>query len=96
VPEAAIHELHEGMTGEFAFTSRPRLKFPLRVTRVEPVAQVKESGNVFVLHCEVVGDPEPWWRPGMSGLAKIDAGKRSILWIFTYRTMDFLRMRLWW
>ena len=30
----------------------------------------------------------------MSGVARIDAGRRSLLWITTHRTVDFLR--LWW
>ena len=39
---------------------------------------------------------EPWWRPGMSGLAQIDAGDRPILWIWTHRLVDRLRMWWWW
>jgi hypothetical protein len=32
----------------------------------------------------------------MSGIAKINAGERSLLWIITHRTVDFLRLKLWW
>jgi hypothetical protein len=42
------------------------------------------------------GSPEEWWRPGMTGICKINAGDRSLLWILTHRTVEFLRMALWW
>jgi hypothetical protein len=32
----------------------------------------------------------------MGGVAKIDAGWRMPLWIVTHRTVEWLRMRLWW
>jgi len=34
-------------TGEIAFASQPKLKFPIRVQRIEPAAQAKENGNVL-------------------------------------------------
>jgi hypothetical protein len=32
----------------------------------------------------------------MSGLVKLEAGKRTLFWILTHRTVDFLRLLLWW
>jgi hypothetical protein len=37
-----------------------------------------------------------WWRPGMSGIGKIEAGERTLFWIIFHRTIDFLRMFFWW
>jgi RND family efflux transporter MFP subunit len=96
VPERDIHEIREGATGEIAFASRPQFTFPVRVERIEPVAESKEKGNIFTVRCVFTGDGQGWWRPGMSGVCKIDAGKRSLLWIFTHRTVDFLRLHFWW
>jgi hypothetical protein len=31
----------------------------------------------------------------MSGVCKIHAGQRSLMWIITHRTIDFLRMFFW-
>jgi len=84
------------MRGEMALASRPQERFPLRVTRVEPVAVAKDKKNVFMVKAAFSGERQDWWRPGMSGVARIAAGKRSILWILTHRTIDFLRLRLWW
>jgi biotin carboxyl carrier protein len=96
VDERDVHEVSQGACGEIAFVSRPDLKFPILVERVDPVATAEEKGNVFLVRCLFPEARATWWRPGMSGVAKIDAGKRNILWILTHRTIDFLRMWLWW
>ncbi len=96
VDETDVQEVAGDSTGEIAFAGEPRLKFPVRVARVDPMAQSREEGNIFTVRCEAPGDVPGWWRPGLSGVAKIDAGRRTILWIFTHRTVDFLRMKLWW
>ncbi len=96
VDERDIHELSDAAVGEVAFVSRPGLKFSFKIERIDPVAVTKETGNVFLVRTVLDGSPEQWWRPGMSGIAKINIGRRNILWIFTHRTVDFLRIWLWW
>jgi hypothetical protein len=32
----------------------------------------------------------------MSGVARLNVGKRTLIWLATHRTADFLRLRLWW
>jgi multidrug resistance efflux pump len=96
VDERDIHELSEGATGEIALVSRPDLKFPIRVQRIDPVALAEEEGNIFLIRALFPEKVADWWRPGMSGVAKINVGKRNVLWILTHRTIDFLRIFLWW
>ena len=97
VSERDIHELSSGASGEMAFISQPGIKFSLSVVRIDPVAVTREDeGNVFLVRGRFTGKRADWWRPGMSGVAKVSAGKRNVLWILTHRTMDYLRIRLWW
>jgi multidrug resistance efflux pump len=96
VDERDIHEVAADATGEIAFVSRPDLKFPIKLERIEPVAVAEEEGNIFFVRALFSEDPVQWWRPGMSGVAKINVGKRNILWILTHRTIDFFRILLWW
>jgi multidrug resistance efflux pump len=96
VKERDLHEIDVGAGGEIAFVSRPELKFPITVERIDPVAVPKEEGNVFLVKGAFQEDPLMWWRPGMSGITKINVGKRNALWIATHRTVDFFRMLLWW
>lgn len=96
VSEMDIHELREGARGEIAFASLPKHAFPVRIERIEPAAQPREDGNVFVVRCRFEGGREAWWRSGMTGVAKLEAGRRSLLWVLTHRTVDVLRMFFWW
>ncbi len=96
VAEQDVHELAVGQPGEIAFVSRPHLKFSFTVDQVDPVAVTEESGNVFLARGKGLQTAETWWRPGMSGIAKVDVGRRSLLWIATHRTIDFFQMLMWW
>lgn len=91
-----IHDILDKVTGEIAFVTQPKLKFPFRVTRIEPAAFPKDNENVFLVRGALEGPAESWWRPGMSGVSKLNVEKRTLLWILTHRTMDFLRMLFWW
>jgi GAF domain-containing protein len=96
VAESDVRELRVEGTGEVAFASQPKLTFPIRIRQIDPVAEVKPAGNVILARCDLTGTPEPWWRPGMSGVSKLDVGERSPGWILTRRTVDYLRLNLWW
>jgi hypothetical protein len=95
VSESDVHELQNNMQGEVALASRPQERYGIQVFRMEPAAVAKEEGNVFIVHCNFPDGSLDWWRPGMTGIAKLDVGKRSPLWIVTHRTIDFLRLRFW-
>ena len=82
--------------GEIAFVSQPKLKFPIRIVKLDPAAFPRPDGNVFLVRCEFEKPIEKWWRPGMSGLCKVNVEKRTLFWMLTHRTVDFLRMWLWW
>jgi len=97
VSESDIHEIAEGKTGEIAFVSQPQIKYPFRIEKINPVAIAdSDMGNVFLVRCLFPEGMSDWWRPGMSGVAKINIGKRNILWLLTHRTVDFFRIHLWW
>ena len=96
ISERDVHEILTRRQGEIAFVSQPKLKFPVRIVTVEPAAFPRTEGNVFIVRCEFDGPMEPWWRPGMTGLCKLSVEPRTLGWILTHRTIDFLRMFLWW
>ncbi len=96
VPETDIRDLKTGAAGEIAFASQPKFSFPVRIRQIDPVAEAKPAGNVILARCDLTGVPADWWRPGMSGVAKLEGGWRSPGWILTRRTVDYLRLHLWW
>ncbi len=96
INERDVHEILGRAQGEIAFITQPKLKYPVKIIRVEPAAVPKKDANVFIVRLAFDGAPAPWWRPGMSGLCKLSVEKRTLFWILTHRTVDFLRMKLWW
>lgn len=96
VSELDVQEIKRGAKAEIAFASQPKLKFPVRVELLEPVAVTDQGGNVFIVRCHLEGPPADWWRPGMTGLAKIEGERQSYFWILFRRTIDYLRLQLWW
>jgi len=96
VPERDVHAILASRRGEVAFATLPGQRFPIAIERLEPVARVKPEGNVFVLRARITdAGGAAWWRPGMSGVAKVEAGDRPIIWLLTHRLVDFIRLKLW-
>ncbi len=96
VGEQDIRWISTGQQGEMALASYPQQPSKITVTRIEPAALTKSKGNVFRVDCSFPGGPRSWWRPGMTGVAKLTVGDRSPLWLITHRTVDFLKLKLWW
>lgn len=95
VPERDIDQISASRSAKIAFASRPEDTFPVRIERIQPSAIVEKDENVFLARGQI-DRREDWFRPGMSGIAKIEAGNRVFLWIATHRLVDFLRLKLWW
>jgi multidrug efflux pump subunit AcrA (membrane-fusion protein) len=97
VSERDMRHLTPNATGDVALLSHPDVNIPVIISSVIPVAQVKgQDGNQFMVRAELVDAPQAWWRPGMTGLARIDVGSKNIAWILTHRLVDRLRLMLWW
>lgn len=96
VDESDVDYLETGAEARLIFSSRPEDPVRARVTRVEPMAQTREQENVFVAHLAIEDGEAPWWRPGMSGTVRIDAGKERPIWLLTRRTLDYFRLRWGW
>ena len=95
IPERDVQEIIGKSNGEIAFVTQPKSKYPVTIQTVEPAAITKKDGNVFLVRLKLDQRVESWWRPGMTGLCKISTEKRTLFWILTHRTVDFLRMKLW-
>lgn len=97
VGERDAARVRVGATGELVLLARPDERMALKVVSVVPVAQTKGTeGNHFLVRAEITGTPAAWWRPGMSGNARLDAGSEPVIWILTHRIVDTMRLWLWW
>lgn len=92
--ERDIAHIREGMNGKLMLTSLPAESYPLMVSKIMPVATAEDGRNYFRVETSLTG-ATPALRPNMEGVAKIETGQRSVLWIWTHRLTDWLRVTLW-
>lgn len=83
-----------GQKGSLATASYPADKISLTVTHIDPLAMVKHKQNIFRVRA-VLAHPPAWFRPGMQGTARIDAGRRRYIWMWTRGLINWIRMKLW-
>ena len=96
VNESDIDFVRAGAPVRLVFASRPAHGYAATIERIDPMAQSLDGNNVFLARCVIDDAIESWWRPGMSGVARIDAGHRTPIWLLTRRTLDYLRLRWGW
>jgi multidrug efflux pump subunit AcrA (membrane-fusion protein) len=92
--EADVADVKVGAPGELLLTALPDRPLAFTVTAVTPVARTADGGNGF----EVQGalqDTPPALRPAMEGTAKVDAGRRRLVWIWTHKVLDWARLTIW-
>jgi RND family efflux transporter MFP subunit len=94
VDESDITAIKEGQAGSLALTSMPGEVFPLGVTQVTPVAVAREGRSYFRVEA-LLGRTSDRLRPGMDGVAKVEAGRARLIWIWTHKFVDWLRLTLW-
>lgn len=83
-----------GRPGKIATTSLPDARFPVTVERVVPLGNAEGGANVF----KVYANPDhaaDSWLPGMQGEAKIEVERKPLIWIWTHRLVDFVKLKLW-
>ncbi len=94
VPESDIRAVSVGMKGEILLSALPDAPFPFTVQSVTPIARTLDGVNGF----EALGtleNKDERIRPGMAGIAKIAAGERRTIWIWTHPFVDWARIKLW-
>lgn len=96
VPEQELRNVKLQNQGFLAIKSRPDYVYRFETTRISPTAEVKEQENTFAVRGEFVRLTPAWFRPGMTGIAKIFADDRTLWWILTHEAFDYLRLKLWW
>lgn len=94
VDERDIASVKAGQTGQLALASLPAETLAFVVERVTPVATTRDGRNGFEVEARLLA-AAPLLRPGLQGVAKIDAGERSAVWIWGHRGWDWLRLALW-
>ncbi len=94
VDERDITEIAVGQRSELLFPSMTDEVFPFIVEKITPVSTAKEGRNYF----QVEGRMEQFsqrLRPGMEGIGKITIDRRKLIWVWTHKATDWLRLQVW-
>lgn len=94
VDERDLRYIDATMTGSLALAGQPAEGLAFRISRITPVAEAREQVNTFRTEARLLA-PGPQLRPGMEGVAKIDAGRALLVWTWTRRLGDWLRQTAW-
>ena len=94
VDERDVRYVAVGQRGTVAIAGMPGRPLPIVLTKITPVSVAEEGQNFFRIEAqltELVAD----LRPGMEGVAKIEVGRRSLIWIWTHAVVDIVRLAAW-
>ncbi|MBF0109080.1 MAG: efflux RND transporter periplasmic adaptor subunit [Magnetococcales bacterium] len=94
VEEFDIGQVAVGQKGELMLAALPGRTFPFHVSLVTPVATVSDGRNQFRVEA-TLADGDERLRPGMEGVGKIDIGRELLIWIWTHRFLEWLRLQTW-
>lgn len=84
----------QGARGQLAAAAHPGRKLDFEVEQINPIAEVIDGSNVFRVRVKLL-ERQPWAKPGIEGVAKIDAGEAAIGWVWTRDAINWVRMKLW-
>jgi biotin carboxyl carrier protein len=94
VDEGEITNVVAGQNGSLLLTSIPGEVFPFTVNHLTPIAVSREGRSYFRVEA-LLGRVSDRLRPGMEGVAKIEVGRRKLIWIATHKLIDWMRLTLW-
>jgi RND family efflux transporter MFP subunit len=94
VDERDVRYIAAGQSGTVALAGMPWTPLPLMLSKITPVTVAEDGRNTYRIEAELT-ELSPQLRPGMEGVAKIHAGERPILWIWTRAVVEWLRLAAW-
>lgn len=92
VDERDIMDIAAEQTGTLVLAALPEARLPVRVRKIMPVTRAEDGATTFRVE-GVVEKGAQRLRPGMTGIAKIEAGERRLIWIWSRRFVHWLRVQ---
>ena len=109
IPESRIGDLFrlydqdQDLFGQLSPVSHAGDYLPVKVVRINPVAEVVNQRNVFRVRVEFHKLTVEQWeevlvylKPGAEGVGRIKVGRAHFAWLWTRDLVNWVRMKLWW
>ncbi|WP_439135692.1 efflux RND transporter periplasmic adaptor subunit [Pseudomaricurvus sp.] len=94
VSEYRISDVEQGQLGRVVLSSMPNQGFDFEVEVLTPVTEVREGSTVFRVEARLL-QTHPMFRPGLVGVAKVSAGRRHLIDIWTIDLRKWLALKMW-
>ena len=94
VPERRSADIPADAPVAFLSNARPRDPINSSAGRVPPTSETRNGSTVFVVEAGVP-NTESWLRPGMEGVARVEAGSRPVWWVLFNRVIDYVSLEWW-
>lgn len=94
VADKDIHFIKKDQNGILKLTGLPDQTFPIRITRITPVASVQNNVNGFKVEAAWLDSP-PALTPGMQGVGKITVGKTNLLFRWSRDFINWMKLKIW-
>jgi RND family efflux transporter MFP subunit len=94
VEERDINQVQVGQRSELMLPSMPGEPFPFVVEKITPVSLSKDGRNYFRVEARMESASDRL-RPGMEGIGKITIEQRKLIWVWTHKAVDWLRLQVW-
>ncbi len=94
VRDGDVGDVHPGQRGKVLLSALADQSFPVRVETVTAVTEVHDGENAFRVEARLQARDDRL-RPGMEGVGKLEVGERRLIWIWTHRLWDWLRLQAW-
>ncbi len=94
VDDRDIGLVSKGQKGQLKLSGIPDKSINITIDRLTPVSTTEGGRNYFRVEA-VMDAHSDLMRPGMEGVAKIEIGEEKLLWIWTRRLADWLRLMAW-
>jgi multidrug efflux pump subunit AcrA (membrane-fusion protein) len=80
--------------GRLKLSGIPDRTMTITIDRITPVATSEHGRNYFRVEAVMDGHSD-LFRPGMQGVAKIEIGRKKLIWIWARPLIDWLRLFVW-
>ena len=94
VSEGDMSFIQTGQTGDLVLKAFPDQKVGFEITLITPVAEARDGKNLFRVEAQLESQSAAM-QPGMEGLAKINISEQRLVWIWTRRLQDWVRLNIW-
>ena len=94
VDERDVAGVQVGTIGALRVAARPGQALPMTVTRITPVARIRDGRNGFEVEGALVSNAATL-RPGFEGVTRLDTGRHPLAVDLFGRLFDWLRMGWW-